>query len=405
MTNIGKILIIVITITIFGLIAYLLFSSEVTNKEAGLISLLLTILSFVVSYLISNYFAEISYKKAIEEVQEQHLANLRTYALNAAEKVGNLSNELTRLSLYLQQELDYDEENLEMANHALYERITSTIHLINTLKSVNDTSLSDWRGVIGEELNEQREEQIERENELKELVIRVEDLIKQSNYKVYQTDNTSEIKGIKKDLSMIINSISGNVIKQRVSNKPTKEDISNECPSCQKELKYKQRQNPKSFKPVKCDKCGKKSTARWSAEKGFYLDVEKELESQTNCLWCANDIIVKYSSVPFTSTINVCSNCNGQLKLTTNINGYKVDKQGVTPFKKNILTEELIEQIEKLLPPQPWTKGIHKEVAAQLEVPHYIVQGAITKLIELGKFYPQVNGIVYDRKIEPASAS
>ena len=124
--------------------------------------MLLTILSFVVSYLISNYFAEISYKKAIDEVQEQHLANLRTYALNAAEKVGNLSNELTRLSLYLQQELDYDEENLEMANHALYERITSTIHLINTLKSVNDTSLSDWRGVIGEELKRRTDGKRER---------------------------------------------------------------------------------------------------------------------------------------------------------------------------------------------------------------------------------------------------
>jgi hypothetical protein len=42
---------------------------------------------------------------------------------------------------------------VDEALQAREERIESAIHLIRTLKSVNDTSLSDWEGVIGDELS------------------------------------------------------------------------------------------------------------------------------------------------------------------------------------------------------------------------------------------------------------
>ncbi len=115
------------------------------------------------------------HKAAIEEVQEVHRTNLRTYALKAAEKVTNLSNELSRLSTYLQQELDYtDYRNTEEKLQAKEERLESAIHLLSTLKSVNDTSLSDWQGVIGDELAVQREETKEREQELRAMLLEVE---------------------------------------------------------------------------------------------------------------------------------------------------------------------------------------------------------------------------------------
>ena len=101
-----------------------------------------------------------------------HRTNLRTYALKAAEKVTNLSNELSRLSAYLQQELDYtDYRNTEEELQAKEERLESAIRLLSTLKSVNDTSLSDWQGVIGDELAEQREQIHEREQELRETLM------------------------------------------------------------------------------------------------------------------------------------------------------------------------------------------------------------------------------------------
>lgn len=65
-----------------------------------------------------------------------------------------MSNELNRFVLYSEQAIaETEHESPEEALLAREERITSAIHIANTLKSVNDTSLSDWRGVIGEELD------------------------------------------------------------------------------------------------------------------------------------------------------------------------------------------------------------------------------------------------------------
>ena len=80
------------------------------------------------------------------------------FALKAAEKVDNLSQELDRLTAYLQQELTDAAGGAPQAAtpEALRlkdARIESAIHIIGTLKSVNDRSLSDWQGVIGDELD------------------------------------------------------------------------------------------------------------------------------------------------------------------------------------------------------------------------------------------------------------
>ena len=66
-----------------------------TPTEALLLSVILTIVSIVISWIVANYYANYSYDE-----------NLRTFALKAAEKVTNLSNELARLSAFLQQELE-----------------------------------------------------------------------------------------------------------------------------------------------------------------------------------------------------------------------------------------------------------------------------------------------------------
>ena len=74
-----------------GVIAF----RELSGTEGLLLSLILTILSMIGSWFASRYYSDVSYD-----------ANLRTFALKAAEKVNNLSNELDRLSVFLQQELD-----------------------------------------------------------------------------------------------------------------------------------------------------------------------------------------------------------------------------------------------------------------------------------------------------------
>jgi sensor c-di-GMP phosphodiesterase-like protein len=137
-----------------------------TQEEALLLSVLLTVASMLGTWVASRFYAEQSFNE-----------NLRTFALKAAEKVDNLSNEFDRLSTYLQEELDETHYNSSADELLAKEiRMEGAIHIITTLKSVNDGSLSDWQGIIGKELDERREEQVEREIELKELVERVEAL-------------------------------------------------------------------------------------------------------------------------------------------------------------------------------------------------------------------------------------
>jgi len=157
---------------------YIINQGKMTDRESAMLGVLVTILSVLASWIITEMYGTAQYKEAIQDVREEYRNNLRTYALNAADKVNNLSNELNKLSNYLEEELVYtDYRSTDEELLAKEERIQSAIHLIRTLKSVNDTALRDWEGVIGEELDQRREEQEEKEEDLKELVARVESLI------------------------------------------------------------------------------------------------------------------------------------------------------------------------------------------------------------------------------------
>src|SRR5258708_19151811 len=108
-------------------------TGSLTPRENGLMSIVLTGLSILASWVVSEMYSQSQHKAAIEEVEVAHQKNLRTYALKAAEKVTNLSSELNRLATYLQQELDYTEyRSAEEELQAKEERLESAIHLIGT---------------------------------------------------------------------------------------------------------------------------------------------------------------------------------------------------------------------------------------------------------------------------------
>ncbi|MFB6462780.1 AIPR family protein [Bradyrhizobium tunisiense] len=65
------------------------------------------------------------------------------------------------------------------------------------------------------------------------------------------------------------------------------------------------------------------------------------------------------------------------------------------------LSDEFVDQVDTLLPTQPWSKNIHVELAAKLEVSGYRVQRAITQLVDSGRRKKQVNGILYDAAGSP----
>ena len=146
---------IVITACVIAIITILFYLStgDLTIRETGLLSTLLTVLSIIATLIVAHIYSQSTYRKALEEVKDTYQSNIKTYALNAAEKVNNLSNQLSSLSAYLQEDLDQTEfESVNETLRSREERIESSIQIINMLRSVNDTTLSDWKGVIGDEL-------------------------------------------------------------------------------------------------------------------------------------------------------------------------------------------------------------------------------------------------------------
>lgn len=210
-----------------GVCFWRIVSGNTTDNEALLLSLILTIISILGSWIVSSFYSEYTFSKS-----------LRTFALKASEKVNNLSNELYRLSVYLQQELETnDYKSIEESLLARDIRIESAIHIINTLKSVNDGSLSDWQGVIGDELNAQKEKRKEKEEDIRKLIEQFE-LISSSNTNIDNfDDNTNELKNkvesLNNDIRILASQLGGIPIKRPKKVTPEHETIILSCPNCQ----------------------------------------------------------------------------------------------------------------------------------------------------------------------------
>ena len=82
-----------------------------------------------------------------------------------------------------------------------------------------------------------------------------------------------------------------------------------------------------------------------------------------------------------------------------NVDEIKVKSPGEErEYSQRILDEDILIKIQNLLPIQPWEKGIHKIIAAELNVPNKIVTLAITQLIVRGVFKNQINGVVIEEQ-------
>ena len=60
------------------------------------------------------------------------------------------------------------------------------------------------------------------------------------------------------------------------------------------------------------------------------------------------------------------------------------------------LDEKTLQTVSGLLPPQPWEKGIHKEIAEKLGTTNKLISMAIQQLIMKKVFKPQIDGAVYE---------
>lgn len=380
-------------------------SAQLDSREAALVSIVLCLLSIIASYLTSQYFSGIGHRQALEEVKAQHTENLKTYAINAAEKVDNLSKELQRLSIFLEDELAKQFEDTNHGFRSRTERLESAIHMLGILKSVNDTSLNDWRGVIPEELEEKDEQLQEREAELEELINRVEELSKVGTHDNQRTTYVmDEISDLRRQILYVLRRIDGVRIRPvRFSTKPLKESVNVICSYCGNQITYKQRPMANSYKPILCPLCNSKYTARWYPDRGFVLEPNVAKSENITCLSCGHTFTTDVDTLIQSSKQVACPKCQTIMKATRHIKGIGTKRiSGPQPCSNEVtsLDENLLKKIQDALPSQPWPKGIHAKVASDVGVTANLVQEAARKLIQRGIFHPQVDGVLYYRKEE-----
>ncbi len=384
---------------------YVINQGKMTDRESAMLGILVTILSVLASWIITEMYGTAQYKEAIQEVREEHRNNLRMYALKAAEKVNNLSNELKKLSIYLEEELNYtDYRSTEEELLAKEERIESAIHLIRTLKSVNDTGLSDWEGVIGEELDQRREEEEEKEEALKDLVARVESLIEdqRQDFVGNKKDTSSvrqEVETLKRELRLATFQLSEATIPRRIRRKEPKQEVEAACPVCDTRLVYRQRSSIRSVKLVPCKGCGTKLVSRFAEPNGFTVVPRKEEQEAAHCPHCGAQNTVPLDNFPGSNVIASCSSCNHSFRLMRTHDGIEVIAvhPATTPSSaaKVVVSEETLEKVRFAMPKQPWPTGAHHAVAEKLGLQPSEVRRAVSELIRRGAFHHQIDGVVY----------
>lgn len=316
--------------------------SELSEHEQVMFSILLTIASTILSWVISHIYYEKSHEKDIFEVKEENTKNIKLYATKAAEKVKNLSTELQKLSTYLVDELETDDYLNDKENlFAKQERIRSTIQIISTLKSINDGSLSDWRGVIPNEIKEIEDREREREENIGNIVEDYKLALLTSVQQTAQTGDEDillkeEIQKLNLKLDSVVSQVTG--VPKRTPTK--KQKVSIECPACGVDINYQQKPTQQSRKNITCNNCKSSIRSTWEPERGFGLSV------------------------------TVHSN-------------------------ERIPDEKFLEMVEQKMPAQPWPKGTSQLVGMELNVSKSKMKRAVNELIKRGKFKNQINGILY----------
>jgi len=371
--------------------------AALSSREAVLIGVVLTIASMIGSWTASQYYAAASFS-----------SNLTTFAYKASEKVNNLSNEIDRLIGFLQKELDTsDYQSSDEALLARDLRIEGAIHVLATLKSVNDRSLSDWKGVIGSEIDEQLEEREEREEELRDLIGRVEALYSSQATSPSDRDDLaeslrSEINAVRGDLRQLASQVGGVALRPRGSK--VKQTLIMPCPECQKPVQFRQKASTRSMTAVRCSKCGAKLFSFY-ADGNFGLRSRQPVDESVTCPRCSSTLPVKLDPLPGSSQWTACSTCGLPLTIARASDEVRVlARSEASPSPKVTskvpLSDDVLERVRATMPPQPWPKGAARIAAATLGLPQGIVTRAVNELIRRGAFKVQIDGKLYDRQIE-----
>jgi ssDNA-binding Zn-finger/Zn-ribbon topoisomerase 1 len=378
-----------------------------STTETALASVLLTLVSIGATWIVSHYYYLMTNAKDIERVTIQHDESLKTYARKAAEKVTNLSRELSRLSGYLREYLDYESsgDSLEVVLGVRDERLSGAIHIVEMLRSVNDTSLSDWYGVIGEELEKKKEHEDEiearREKTIIEAIDKLGNMIQEragSQKEVISEANIiARIEEMRSELTTValgLRSASpGRSAPTPIRARPR---MYLPCPACQSDIEIENSRAGKvKFKAYACSSCHTRVVVRPTETGEPMIALRGITPERVLCPKCETPQTVELDNVAGATAVIDCVQCAQKIRASRGV-------QGITCTFLDGTDQALLAAVKQLLPPQPWPKGIHAEIAAKLGGSAKKVQKAINHLIETGVFRPQINGVLYEpRPVSP----
>lgn len=389
-----KILSFILGISLIGVL-WVLSTEELSARETSLFSSVLALLSIAVSWLITDLYAEKSKQSALEEAKQFHHDSLKTYVINASEKVNNISNELSRLTRRLKSMGSSDEEII--SREVVGERIDNVIHIIETLKSVNDTTINDWRGIIGLEIKtfkEQQEEQ--REKEINSLLLRIENL---EALELSGSETEQSVVDARLSLDDLLGDTGYSLNESESINRVTRQ-----CPSCSTMFSYDQHTRSDNYRHLRCPKASC-NTFLISVYKNATRKIDlREPRMKLHEVACA------ICQEPNEISVPDCDGGRGKQKCKCgNIITLKYDKNheliehNSKALPKSLeddmlpISEELIQAVKSRLPEQPWEKHIHKTIAQELGASNSQVNKATQELIRRGDFYQQVDGVLYER--------
>jgi uncharacterized membrane protein (DUF485 family) len=382
-----------------------------TPFEISLTAILLTLISIIFTWVVSHVYAKSTREKEINELNKSHEKSLRIYALKAAEKVTNLSKELDRLSNYLSQYIESeDEDDLEVVLRVRDQRIEGAIHIVGMLRSVNDGALSDWEGVIGEELSQKRDEEEaefeEREERTQEILEKINRLIDRQNtadfdYLGDRERLSREFAEMRAGYQAILSDFSA-MYGRRLPRYPSLSGLSKStavsCGACGEGIKIRRnRRGAIKMGGVRCPKCDARYLSRADDSGEPILEPRRNLSETIACPECNNIIEVSLDNVPGGFADHRCHDCDTALRVSRTPSGVSIKVQSQP--RKLPIDAAFLQQVQAALPEQPWPKGTHKEVAGQLGVTPTKVQRAIQELIRRGDASPQIDGVV----IEPSA--
>jgi hypothetical protein len=363
--------------------------SQMTATESVLLSILLSAASILVSWLVTYVYSQASLDEAIRRATEANTENIRNYAQKAAEKVLNLSNELQRLidALVAAREEAGEVEVDKDSAVLLDERIAAAIHNLETLRSMNDTFLSDWRGVIGEEIARQDllETQIEElKKELDES--RRERLAIESQYRSSQYRSEELLAHLHQRSASLERELVEKLkeLPFRVTAPPkkrSKKEISLACPSCNKTSKVTIRIRPGAKKLLHCPHC--KNWLKVETRHDEKVDVTEVAmyHFDAPCPVCSSMFHGEIPDYRGTMEHMACPSCSMPLKISRSTEDINIRLDGSL---REHLPQKLVEAVMKRLPEQPWPKHIHKEIADDLGVSNTLVQRIIGSQIAQG---------------------